>query len=132
MMLTRLYFRKSQRLVSEDDFRRVLSYRRFACRGPLRLYMAPNELNSPRFGVSVSRSCGNAVIRNRLKRFGREVFRLYQYKIPSGYDYILIIARKKRKISSDGGNVSEKHRPLPRYKDVESDFLKMVRSLEKN
>ena len=130
--MDRLYFRKSQRLVSEDDFRRVLSYRRFVCRGLLRLYMAPNDFNLPRFGVSVSRSCGNAVIRNRLKRFGREVFRIYQHTIPSGYDYILIITRKKRVISSIDGNISPKNTFMPGYKGIESDFLKMVALLEKN
>lgn len=39
------------------------------------LVFAPNSLGSPRLGLVVGKTCGNAVERNRIKRVLREVFR---------------------------------------------------------
>ena len=127
--MTSLRFRKSQRIVSEADFGRVLSHKCFVCKGILRLYAAPNEIGSPRFGVSVSKSCGNAVIRNRLKRLGREAFRLHQHEIGAGFDYILIFTQKKPKISPK--NSGTEYRPRPQDRDIEQDFLTMLQTIEK-
>ena len=127
--MTSFRFRKSQRIVSEGDFGRVLSHKCFVCKGMLRLYAAPNALGAPRFGVSVSTSCGNAVMRNRLKRLGREAFRLHQHEIGADYDYILIFTQKKPKSSPK--NRRTEPCAWPQYQTIERDFLSMVRTLEK-
>ena len=130
MKLDRLFLRKSQRIVSRDDFDRVLSHKCFVCKGMLRLYEAGNELGAPRFGVSVSKSCGNAVIRNRLKRFGREAFRIHQHEILPNFDYILIITQKKPNKRAKNEQISKETLPL-QFKDVENAFLTMVQALSK-
>lgn len=128
--MSQLSFRKSQRLSSEDDFQRVLSGKSFVCKGFLRLYRAENEIGSPRFGLSVSKSCGSAVVRNRLKRLAREVFRLHQHEIPAGFDYILIFTNKKPKIKSADSGKMEIPTYVVDYKAVEADILKMVEMLQ--
>jgi ribonuclease P protein component len=50
----------------------------------------PNTLDFSRYGISVSKHVGNAVIRNRIKRQIREIIR--SEKLNSGWD-IIIIAR---------------------------------------
>jgi ribonuclease P protein component len=54
----------------------------------------PNERSEARLGVTVSSKVGNAVVRNRVKRFLRECFRRYRHQIVPSSD-VLIIARKE-------------------------------------
>lgn len=57
------------------------------------LRAASNDLPYSRFGFSVSRHIGKAVVRNRIKRLMREAVRLQYDLISPGWDVVLI-ARK--------------------------------------
>ena len=57
------------------------------------MYARPNELNFNRFGLSVGKKAGKAVMRNRIKRLLREVMRGLSQGTPLNYDFV-IIARK--------------------------------------
>jgi ribonuclease P protein component len=50
----------------------------------------PNGLGYRRLGVTVSRKVGNAVIRNRVKRRFRELFRRRRGLLPESVDVVLI------------------------------------------
>ncbi len=46
-----------------------------------------------RFGITVSRQVGGAVVRNRVKRRLREIWRRFCYLLPSDNDIILVAKR---------------------------------------
>lgn len=120
----RFLFKKSQRVVRERDFKAVLAHKCSVSSGLMRLYAAPNGLEIPRFGVSVSRKCGCAVVRNRLKRLAREAFRLHQHDLPPGRDYLLILTAGKP-INKDSTAVTVD------FKTYEVRFLEMVNRLSR-
>ncbi len=59
---------------------------------------AANDLPGPRFGLAVSRKVGNAVVRNRVKRWIRESIRLELSGI-GGHDVVVIA----RPVAADAG-----------------------------
>lgn len=67
-------------LKRSSDFQKIKNSGKkvWACRWLLLSY-APSEKSSPRFGWTVSKKVGSAVVRNRLKRWCREYFRTLDF-----------------------------------------------------
>ena len=83
-------FSREQRLRRPAQFMRVRQRGTARQVGPLRVAAAPNDLNITRLGLAISKRCGSAVERNRVKRQLREAFRLLQHELPRGYDLVVL------------------------------------------
>lgn len=82
--------RPHQRLRRQADFRAVRASGRRAADALLIVNAAPSGRPAARFGLSVSKRVGAAVVRNRLKRRLREV--LGTLNVERGWD-IVVVAR---------------------------------------
>jgi ribonuclease P protein component len=62
--------------------------------GYLVLYARPNRTEKNRVGVTVGKKLGHAVVRNRVRRRLREVYRLNEARFAPGWD-IVVVARSR-------------------------------------
>ena len=69
------------------------------------VYYRHNKLGYNRVGYTVSSKLGHAVVRNRIKRRLREIYRLNSERLKIGYD-IIIVARS-RCVDSDYHKMEE-------------------------
>ncbi len=122
--MKRFSFPKSRRLVSNRQFKAVLSRGLCFSDGLLILYIAGNDCGYPRLGVSVGKNFGGAVVRNRLKRLLREAFRQSQNLIPVSCDYLLMISPKW--LQKTGEADSRKAASRLNFKQVRSSLLVLV------
>ena len=68
------------------------------------LYARKNGTDTNRVGITVSKKLGHAVVRNRVRRRLREVYRLNENKFQPGWD-IVVVARSKA-VSADFGKLT--------------------------
>ena len=62
--------------------------------GYLVLYARKNRTDTNRVGITVGKKLGHAVVRNRVRRRLREVYRLNEDKFQPGWD-IVVVARTR-------------------------------------
>jgi ribonuclease P protein component len=105
-------FPKSVRLRKRAEFLRLTgSAQKFAARGLLVVWQS-GSLDHARLGITVSKKIGSAVIRNRFKRYMREIFRNLHIMLPP-VD-VNIIARRES-VSMDFNSLQQELENAFRY-----------------
>ena len=64
------------------------------CDGYLALYARKNRTSRNRVGITVSKKLGHAVVRNRVRRRLREIYRLHEAEFLPGRD-LVVVARSR-------------------------------------
>ncbi len=101
-------------LKKNSDFRRLYAKGKSAVTPYLVVYARPNRLGENRLGYTVSVKLGHAVVRNRVRRRLREIYRLNAPQLRQGHD-IVIVARS-RAVGSE-------------YRKLNAAFLRACESL---
>lgn len=87
-------FPKKHRIKLKRDFLRLRTVGKSVSNGYLVLVYTGNDFDYCRIATIVKKSFGKAYLRNRFRRFVREVFRKNKRHIEEGYD-LLVIPRKR-------------------------------------
>ena len=88
---------RNRRLTKHKEFALVAQNGRLLRSRLLMLRMCGNGMVESRFGLTVSKKVGNAVIRNRIKRRLRDILR--HTDIVQGWD--IVISSRKEAVASD-------------------------------
>lgn len=96
-------------LKKNHEFRRLYSKGKSTATACLALYCRKNGSGRNRIGYTVSNKVGHAVVRNRIRRRLREIYRLHEAELARGYD--LVVVARMRAADAD-------------YHQLEADFLK--------
>lgn len=97
------------------EFRRIYRKGKSAVSPQLVIYCQRNRRGHSRLGVSVSKKLGCAVVRNRVRRRIREIYRLNKAKMLPGYD--LIVVARVRAVETD-------------YQKLDRTYLRLLEQLD--
>ncbi len=122
-------FGRSSRLLKSQDYARLSrrGRRRSSSEFVILSEVEPDSPGrshvEPRLGLSTSRSVGNAVVRNRIRRQVREWFRKERDKLPASLDLVVIARKRAADLES-----REVFRSLDRL--IEGQFKSPIRNEE--
>ena len=102
-------------LKNNYEFRRLYNKGQSAALPTLVVYARKNKRAQNRVGYTVSVKLGHAVVRNRVRRRLREIYRLHEGEVKCGYD-VVVVARSRAVEAS--------------YRKLEKDFLQLLKKLE--
>jgi len=82
-------FPREARLVRRGEFDAVYRAGRRRSSSHFTVFLRANELPESRFGVSIKKALGGAVVRNRIRRRLREIVRCHRSEMPAGWDIVI-------------------------------------------
>ncbi len=101
-------FTKKERIALPQDFRRVMKSGRRLASKHYTLFLQENERGFHRLGIVVKKEIGPATLRNRMKRYLREFFRLNKQLIKGSFDMVILV--KKGRLPERYGETEEELR----------------------
>ena len=102
-------------LKKNSDFRRAYRKGKTCAAPTLAIYVRRNGTGRNRLGLTTGTKVGKAVVRNRVRRRLRAIYRLHETELKAGYD-IVVVARVR------AANAT--------YWQLEKDFLRLARRTE--
>jgi ribonuclease P protein component len=85
----RLDFPREARLVRRGDFDAVYRAGKRRSSSHFTVFLRANQLPHSRFGFSIKKALGGAVVRNRIRRHMREMVRCHRREIAAGWDIVI-------------------------------------------
>ena len=82
-------FPREARLVRRSEYDAVYRAGKRRSSSHFTIFVRANELPLSRFGFSIKKALGGAVVRNRIRRRLREMVRCHRQEIPAGWDIVI-------------------------------------------
>jgi ribonuclease P protein component len=84
-----LNFPREARLVRRGEFDAVYRAGKRRSSSYFTVFFRANQLPCSRYGFSIKKALGGAVVRNRIRRRVREIVRGHRQEIPAGWDIVI-------------------------------------------
>jgi ribonuclease P protein component len=84
-----LTFPREARLVRKSEFDEVYRAGKRRSSSHFTVFVRASGQPASRFGFSIKKALGGAVVRNRMRRRLREIVRCHRQEIPSGWDIVI-------------------------------------------
>ena len=94
-------FPKKDRLLKRQDFLRVSRCGKKVSNKHFIVIFSPAQTGKTRLVITVSKKVGCAAVRNRIKRFARECFRLNRHEIKGNWDISIIAKNASAGVASE-------------------------------
>lgn len=91
--------KKYERIKKATDFSFIINKGKYIKNKYYSIYYIPSEYKFPRFGLAVSKKCGNAVNRNKLKRQLRMLIDENKKAFSNNKNYIIMIRKEINDLS---------------------------------
>lgn len=101
-------------LKQNHEFRRLYAKGKSAVAPGLAVYCRKNRYGINRVGFTTGTKLGKAVVRNRVRRKLREIYRTNESRLPAGYDLVVVARVRAVRL---------------RYGELEKQFLKAAEKL---
>lgn len=111
-------FKKKERLRLKRNFKNVFEKGGRLIDNNFVIIYAQNTMDYNRIGIIVNKKFGNAVVRNSVKRYIREIYRTNKTFFPIGYDFVFI---PRKELSKNFKRIN--------YSQMKSLILKLVRKI---
>ncbi len=82
-------FPREARLVRRSEYDAVYRAGKRRSSPHFTIFLRANDLPLSRFGFSIKKALGGAVVRNRIRRRLREMVRCHRQEIPAGWDFVM-------------------------------------------
>lgn len=92
---------KTTSLKKNHEFRRLYKKGKNAATKCAVVYCMRNRTEQNRLGITVSTKLGGAVVRNRIRRRLKEVYRLSEKSLHTGYDIVIVARMRSRHAAWD-------------------------------
>ena len=102
-------------LNKNHEFKRLYNRGKSLAAPSVAIYFRRNGTTENRLGITVSTKIGGAVVRNRIRRRFKEIYRLNEDKLQKGFDVVIVARMKSR---------------FMRYRDLESAVLLLLKKLK--
>ncbi len=103
---------KKESLKKNSEYQNVYRNGKSLANRYIVMYVLGNMMDKTRLGISVSKKVGNSVVRHRLTRLLREIYRLNEQKILIGKDIVVVVRVSAKGIS---------------YHDMQSAFFHLLK-----
>jgi len=85
--------KKRDIVTKNQDFSKIIQNRKYIKNNLFVIYYKENNLTNTRYGISVSKKIGNAVVRNKIKRQMKNIIDKNKNLFKKETDYIIIIRK---------------------------------------